>query len=80
MVLENKYIYKKREEKKKNQLTFLPVRPGGLEAHSTLACSLLSLFALGHRATPGVATSRPRLDQRLGLEDTLSVTILLKSP
>jgi hypothetical protein len=44
MVLENKYINKKRK-KMTNSPSYL--WPGGLEAHSTLACSFLSLFALG---------------------------------
>jgi hypothetical protein len=35
-----------RKEKKKKRKA-LPVRPDGLEARFTLACSLLSLFALG---------------------------------
>jgi hypothetical protein len=45
-------IYIRKEKKKKNELTFLPVRPGGLEARSALACSLLSLFALGRASRP----------------------------
>jgi hypothetical protein len=36
-----------RKEKKKEKRKALPVRPGGLEARFALACSLLSLFALG---------------------------------
>jgi hypothetical protein len=56
MVLENKYIYKKREEKK-NKLTFLTCAarwPGGLR-HASLP---LSLLVLGRRAEQPVSPSR----------------------
>jgi hypothetical protein len=43
MALEINLNEKIKEKKRKA----LPVRPGGLEARFALACSLLSLFALG---------------------------------